>query len=185
MLTTSAAVAWMLFIFLIGVGLSGLFELFVRKQILVFKKPLRAGSLPDLLLKLWGHKIEISEEQSAESKENKLPQGVTMKDINELLVIVGTRKRRGKKSLYPDEVRFRAVRDWMILQANGTSLTLQQFLEERFGAANETGVPLVPNQTFYGWRTQFIKELKTYKKTTSVAKQHLDQESKFPPKEFS
>ena len=86
-----------------------------------------------------------------------------MTDVEELLAIVKTRKRRGKKSQYPDEVRFRAVRDWMILQANGTSLTLQQFLEERFGVAAETGMPLVPNPTFYGWRTQFIKELETYR----------------------
>ena len=170
MLTTSAAAAWMFFMFLIGVGLSGLYELFVRIQILVFKEPPRPGSLPDLLLKLRGSKIEISEEQPEESKKTTLPPGVTMKDVEELLVIVGTRKRRGKKSQYSDEVRFRAVRDWMILQANGTSLTLQQFLEERFGAAKETGMPLVPNQTFYGWRTQFIKELNTYKSTRSEAK---------------
>lgn len=170
MLTTSAAITWMLFFALIGMGLGGLFELLVRKQILVFNKPPRPGSLPDLMLKAWGHKIEFLEEQSAETNKTQLPQGVTMNDVEELLVIVGTRKRRGKKSLYSDEVRFRAVRDWMILQANGTSMTLQQFLEERFGAANDTGMPLVPNQTFYGWRTQFIKELNKYKSTRSETK---------------
>ena len=93
-----------------------------------------------------------------------------MKDVEEMLVIVGTRKRRGKKSQYPDDVRFRAVRDWIVLQANGTSLTLQQFLEERFGVANETGMPLVPNQTFYGWRRHFIKELEERKNAKSETK---------------
>lgn len=170
MLITAAVVAWVTFIFTIGVGLGGLVELSVCKRILFFKNPPRPGSSLDLFLKLWGHKIETKDKHPADSKDNDLPLGVTMTDVEELLAIVGTRQRRGKKSQYPDEIRFRAVRDWMILQANGTSLTLQQFLEERFGVASETGMPLVPNQTFYGWRTQFIKELETYRDKKSRKK---------------
>jgi hypothetical protein len=36
----------------------------------------------------------------------------------------------------------------MLLQARGGSMTLQEFLEERFGVAPESGMPLVHNQTF-------------------------------------
>ena len=93
-----------------------------------------------------------------------------MTDVEELLVITGQRRRGGKKSLHPDEVQFRAVRDWMIMQAHGTSVTLQQFLEGRFGTAPETGMPLVPNQTFYGWRKKFLEELKKYKQAQSKGK---------------
>jgi hypothetical protein len=79
----------------------------------------------------------------------------------------GQRRRGGKKSLHSDEVQFRAVRDWMTMQSHGTSVTLQQFLEERFGVAPETGMALVPNQTFYGWRKKFLEELEKHKQDQS------------------
>ncbi|MBT4182443.1 MAG: hypothetical protein HOE06_06180 [Candidatus Thioglobus sp.] len=81
-------------------------------------------------------------------------------DVEALLVLIEEKKHRGKKSNYAPEVRFRAVRDWMLLQAKGNPMKLLEFLEERFGVAPESGMPLVPNQTFYGWRTKYIKELK-------------------------
>jgi len=169
MVIIAATVAWGLFIFSIGIGLGGFVELSVNRKILLFRRTPKPGSWLEIFLKLWGNKIEKKEtEETEETKtndttENTLPAVFTMIDIEELLDIVGSHKHGGKKSQYSDEVRFRAVRDWMILQANGTSLTLQQFLEGRFGMANETGMPLVPNQTFYGWRTQFIKEIKKYR----------------------
>ena len=165
MVIIAAAVAWVLFIFSIGIGLGGFVELSVNRKILLFRRTPKPGSWLEIFLKLWGNKSEkkeTKETKTNDTTEDTLPTGLTMIDIEELLEIVGSHKRGGKKSQYSDEVRFRAVRDWMILQANGTSLILQQFLEERFGVANETGMPLVPNQTFYGWRTQFIKELKKY-----------------------
>ena len=159
----AATVAWILFIFSMGIGVGGFVECSVNRKLLFFRKTPKPGSWLEIFLKLWGKKIEKKETKTNDLTENNLPTGFTMIDVEELLDIVGSHKRGGKKSQYPDEVRFRAVRDWMILQANGTSLTLQQFLEERFGVANETGMPLVPNQTFYGWRKQFIKELKKYR----------------------
>jgi hypothetical protein len=160
-----------LFLILVGMGLGGVLEWAVCRRFLIFKrKPLPGGRL-EFFLKLWGHKFEeIPESQPAKASSDEMPPGITLTDIEELLVITGQRRRGGKKSLHPDDTQFRAVRDWMIMQSRGTSVTLQQFLEERFGTAPETGMPLVPNQTFYGWRTKFLKELKKYKHAQSKRK---------------
>ena len=160
-----------LFLILVGMGLGGVLEWAVCRRFLIFKrKPLTGGRL-ELFLKLWGHKLEeIPASQPAEAPSDEIPPGITMTDIEELLVITGQRKRGGKKSLHPDDTQFRTARDWMIMQSHGTSVTLQQFLEERFGTAPETGMPLVPNQTFYGWRNKFLKELKKYKHAQSKRK---------------
>ncbi len=159
-----------LFLILVGMGLGGMLEWAVCKRFLIFKRKPMPGSGLELFLKIWGHRIETPTHQPSEALPDDLPPGVTMTDVEELLVITGQRRRGGKKSLHPDEVQFRAVRDWMIMQAHGTSVTLQQFLEERFGTAPETGMPLVPNQTFYGWRKKFLEELKKYKQAQSKGK---------------
>jgi hypothetical protein len=160
-----------LFLILVGMGLGGALEWAVCRRFLIFKrKPMPGGRL-EFFLRLWGHKFEeIPVSQPAEAPSDEIPPGITMTDIEELLFITGQRKRGGKKSLHPDETQFRAVRDWMIMQSHGTSVTLQQFLEERFGTAPENGMPLVPNQTFYGWRNKFLKELKKYKHARSKSK---------------
>ncbi len=160
-----------LFLILVGMGLGGVLEWAVCRRFLIFKrKPLPGGKL-EFFLKLWGHKFEeIPVSQPDEGSSDNMPPGVTTTDLEELLIIIGERKRGGKKSQHPDDTQFRAVRDWMIMQSHGTSVTLQQFLEERFGTAPETGMPLVPNQTFYGWRTKFLRELKKYKHAQSRRK---------------
>ncbi len=163
----AAGTVGILFLILLGMGFGGGLEWAVSRRILIFKRKPAPGSGLDRFLKLWGYRLEDPLQQTNEPLSNDIPSGVTMTDIEELLVIIGQRKRGGKKSLHSDEVQFRAVRDWMIMQSHGTSVTLQQFLEERFGVAPETGMALVPNQTFYGWRKKFLEELEKHKQTQS------------------
>jgi hypothetical protein len=156
-----------LFLTLLGMGFGGGLEWAVSRRILIFKRKPVPGSGLDLFLKLMGYRFKDPVSQSSETVSDAMPPGVTMTDIEELLVIIGQRRRGGKKSLHSDEVQFRAVRDWMTMQSHGTSVTLQQFLEERFGVASETGMALVPNQTFYGWRKKFLEELEKHKQGQS------------------
>ena len=88
----------------------------------------------------------------------------TLADVDDLLSYISLRKGRGRKSEKSDETRFRAVRDWFIMQRNGTSIKLQDFLDNRFGY-HVDGSPMVPSATFYGWRRKFIKDLRTYKES--------------------
>jgi hypothetical protein len=159
----AALIAWMLFVVLLGLRLGSYVESSMKKRTLTRKQPSEPGSLLDMVMRIWGHKIEIGTTQAKETNNGDILPGITFDDAENLLTILGRKKHGGKKSPHPDKVRFRAVQDWMILQTNETSITLQEFLEERFGVAPETGMPLVPNQTFYGWRRKFIKELKSYK----------------------
>ncbi|MBI5351718.1 MAG: hypothetical protein HZB50_03675 [Chloroflexi bacterium] len=163
----AAATIVILFLILLGMGFGGGLEWAISKRILLFKRKPAPGSWLDQFLRLWGNRLEDPEPrpQQNETSSDDMPPGITMKDIEELLVIIGQRRRGGKKSLHSDEVQFRAVRDWMIMQSRGTSVTLLQFLEERFGVASETGMALVPNQTFYGWRKKFLEELEKNKQT--------------------
>jgi len=160
-----------MFLILLGMGLGGVLEWTVCKRFLSCKrKPLALDSKIELLFKMWGIKPAPAEVQSTEEEPDDLPSGITMQDVEELLMVAEQRRYGGKKSQYTDEVQFRAVRDWMIMQSHGTSVTLQQFLEERFGVAPETGMPLVPNQTFYSWRKKFLKELTEHKQAQSKKK---------------
>lgn len=121
--------------------------------------PPKAGSFFARIMRIWGYKPEaqIVEEPALDHEPSE--EGL-FDDVEALLVLIEEKRHRGKKSSRPHDVRFRAVRDWMMLQAKGSSYTLQEFLEERFGVAPETGMPLVHNQTFYSWRRKFIRELK-------------------------
>jgi hypothetical protein len=78
----------------------------------------------------------------------------TQDDIDEILQFMIKKKGRGRKSNTPDELRYRAVRDWISMQMRGTSTRLQDFLDERFGT-HFNGDPKVPKDTFYGWYRQF------------------------------
>jgi len=152
-----------LIMILMGVGLGGAIEVAIRKRFLFFKRQPRPGSRLDCFLKLWGSRIEVESTQSTEPVSEGIPPGASLTDMEELLTLTEQGRRGGKKSLHSDGVQFRAVRDWMTLQSRGASITLQQFLEERFGVSAESGMPLVPNQTFYSWRKKFLKELEQHK----------------------
>lgn len=166
----AGATVGILFLVLVGMGFGGILEWTICKRFLIFKRKPAPGSGLELFLKIWGTKPEPSTLQTNETPSDDMPSGITMTEIEELQSITEQCRRGGKKSLHPDEAQFRAVRDWTTMQAHGTSITLQQFLEERFGVASETGMPLVPNQTFYGWRKKFLKDLEDYKQEKSKRK---------------
>lgn len=89
-------------------------------------------------------------------------QEFTPADVDEMLTFIVNKKGGGRKSDVPDETRFRAVRDWILMQMKGTSVRLQDFLDERFGY-HANGEPMVPRDTFYGWYKKFKKMLIEYK----------------------
>lgn len=89
-------------------------------------------------------------------------QEFTPDDVDEMLSFILNKKGGGRKSDVPDETRFRAVRDWILMQMKGTSVRLQDFLDERFGY-HANGEPMVPRDTFYGWYKKFKKMLIEYK----------------------
>lgn len=163
MVSVAVATVVILIMILMGVGLGGAIEVAIRKRFLFFKRQPRPGSRLDWFLKLWGSRIDMESTQPTEPMSEGIPPGVSLTDMEELLTLTEQGRRGGKKSLHSDDVQFRAVRDWMILQSRGASITLQQFLEERFGVSAESGMPLVPNQTFYSWRKKFLKELEQHK----------------------
>ena len=142
-------------LFLIGVGI----RLGKALDDYTAEHPLKSGRTLTRLLQFFGYGTET---ERGEEEDLALFQSddTLFDDVETLLVMIEEKKHRGKKSNYAPEVRFRAVRDWMLLQAKGNPMKLLEFLEERFGVAPESGMPLVPNQTFYGWRTKYIKELK-------------------------
>lgn len=168
----SGATIGIMLLIMVGMGVGGMLEWGLWRHHIASKKiPPAPCSDGELFLKTWGDKLTpLIPKPNDEISSNEIPPGVTAEDIDELLLITEQSKRGGKKSAYTDDIQFRAVRDWMTMQAHGTSVTLQQFLEERFGTAPETGMPLVPNQTFYSWRKKFLKELKKYKKAQSKTK---------------
>jgi hypothetical protein len=142
-------------LFLVGVGL----KLGKSLDRSISHHPPKSGSFFARIMRIWDYKSEaqIVEEPALDHEPSEED---LFDDVEALLVFIEKKRYRGKKSSRPPDVRFRAVRDWMMLQAKGSSYTLQEFLEERFGVAPETGMPLVHNQTFYSWRRKFIRELK-------------------------
>jgi hypothetical protein len=151
-----------------SMGITGLIVVAVRKGWII---P-RAGSLLDMIVKLWRkiaptyyHQDLGSEPEELITEEDiKEPwlEEFTLDDMDGLLNYVAAGKGRGRKSNKSDEIRFRIVRDWFILQMHGTSVKLPDFLEDHFGT-HESGLPVVPTSTFYGWRKKFIKDLRAYK----------------------
>jgi len=142
-------------LFLIGVGI----RLGKALDDYTAEHPLKPERTLTRILQFFGYGTET---ERGEEEDLALFQSdeALFEDVEALLVLIEEKKHRGKKSNYAPEVRFRAVRDWMLLQAKGNPMKLMDFLEERFGVAPESGMPLVPNQTFYGWRKKYIKELK-------------------------
>jgi hypothetical protein len=89
-------------------------------------------------------------------------QDFTPAEVDEMLEFIVKHKGRGRKSNIPDEQRFRVVRDWTMMQMRGTSVRLQDFLDERFGYQHD-GSPHVPRDTYYGWHRKFKSMLQEYK----------------------
>jgi hypothetical protein len=157
-------------IFSFGLFAGSLTEWMVRSRSFLFKKPARPGSSMDKFLKFWGQDTQpdfvmqgnkISNELAALKIPDDFPAGTTMQDTEDWLAHINGRPSKGKKSKYSDAERFRAIRDWRIMQANGTSVTAQEFLEGRFGTGRrgEQAAQHVPHSTFYGWWADFDEEL--------------------------
>jgi hypothetical protein len=104
---------------------------------------------------------EIVEPVSKEGAAETLPGNLSLSDLDEILEFMRSNKGRGRKSFTPDDFRFHTVRDWMMMQKRGTSVRLQDFLDERFGTY-DNGMPKVPRNTFNGWQRQFKEMVREY-----------------------
>ena len=156
-------------VFGMGIAAGGATEWMVHAHRFIFGKPVEPGSFMEKFLIFWGQGEagplapvkQVSLDLSSKTVPEDFPSGTTMQDTEDWLSHINGRPSRGKKSAYPDEMRFRAIRDWRILQANGTSLTVNEFLAERFGTvqAKNKSVQRVPSSTFYGWWPAFDENL--------------------------
>jgi len=164
----SVLIVVLFILFLGSMGFTSLLVLATRKGLIVH----RPGSLLEKIVRLGNSlhpnyplenvEAESDEPVTEEEMQEPWPDEFALADIDELLEFIASGKGRGRKSYTSDELRFRAVRDWFIMQMRGTSTKLQDFLDERFDY-HPDGSPKVPVATFYGWRKKFITELKEYK----------------------
>ena len=132
----------------------------------------RPGSLLEKIVKFWERLVppydvrpildSPTETVTEADMQANWVQEFTPADVDEMLTFILNKKGGGRKSDVPDEKRFRAVRDWILMQMKGTSVRLQDFLDERFGY-HSNGEPMVPRDTFYGWYKKFKKMLTEYK----------------------
>jgi hypothetical protein len=151
-------------LFLVSFFMSANLTYYVRRR-LISCDP---GSPLDRLVCFWLHMVppftvecaskEIVEPEMEEETEEDSLSGLSLSDseLDEMLEFMLKHKGRGKKSDIPDEIRFHTVRDWVSMQMKGTSVKLQDFLDERFDTS-ENGMPNVPRNTYYGWQRQFKK----------------------------
>lgn len=164
-LIVSGVTVGIMLLILLGMGVASVLQWVICDRILTNKK--KPSGLANLLFNIFGFKpvslTPLTPLATDSTPDNDLS-AVALDDIEQLLIATEQRKRGGKKSPYPEDVQIRAVRDWTSLQTRGASVTLQQFLEERFGTAPETSMPLVPNQTFYSWRKKVLQELRDEKR---------------------
>jgi hypothetical protein len=155
-------------LFLISFLLFALLTYAVRRGLII---P-RSGSPLDRVIRFWKKLIPPYDVRpildaptepitDADLQENWL-RDFTPADVDEMMEFIANQKGRGRKSIIPDDQRFRAVRDWTVMQMKGTSVRLQDFLDERFGYQHD-GSPNVPRDTFYGWYKKFKKMLLEYK----------------------
>jgi hypothetical protein len=155
-------------LFLLSVFLSAHLTYAVRQGLIVALP----GSPLDRLVKFWNKLAPpydvkpILEETAEPGTEAEMQEGwlkeFTPTDVDEMLEFIVNQKGRGRKSYTPDDRRFHAVHDWILMQMKGTSVRLQDFLDERFDF-HPDGSPKVPRDTFYGWYRKFKKMLKEYK----------------------
>ena len=171
-IATTAVISLMGLAFIIfgmGVAAGGAIEWMTHTHRFIFRKPVEPGSFMEKFLMYWGKGEswsispvkQVSLDLSSKTVPGDFPSGTTMQDTEDWLSHINGRPSRGKKSAYSDDVRFRAVRDWRILQANGTSLTVNEFLAERFGTVQTKNKSMqrVPSSTFYGWWPAFDEDL--------------------------
>lgn len=151
-------------IFLLSILISAILTYAVRRGLLA---P-RPGSLLDRLVSFWSGLIpplDIAVEDAdkiGDVAQEMWSKEFTVVDVDAMLAFMTTQKGRGRKSYTRDDYRFHAVRDWISMQMKGTSVRLQDFLDERFGYQQD-GSPQVPKDTFYGWYKKFKKMLTDYK----------------------
>lgn len=181
-------------IFFIGLASGGITEWMVRNRLFVFREPAQTGSWMEKFLRFWGQAEppdvtiqapKISDELAIQKMPDDFPAGTTAQDTEDWLAYINGRPSKGKKSKYSDEQRFRAIRDWRIMQANGTSVTVNEFLEGRFGTGKkgDQAAQRVPSSTFYGWWPTFDEELAAFmderlKKRKQLNRQDDGQENK-------
>jgi len=151
-------------LFLISILIMGLLTFGVRHKLLTPRK----GSLLDRFLTFWCRLIPSCDVLPAVDKQPDMTteeemmgtwlKDYTETDIDEIMQFLITKKGRGRKSNYSAETRYRAVRDWILMQMRGTSTTCPAYLLERFGPQSN-GDSHVPRDTFYGWYRVFKKEV--------------------------
>jgi hypothetical protein len=161
-------------IFFIGLLSGSITEWMVRNRLFLFRASAPTGSWLEKFLRFWGQQTppdvttiqtpQISDELAQQKMPAGFPAGTTAQDTEDWLAYINGRPSKGKKSRYSDEQRFRAIRDWRIMQANGTSVTVQEFLEERFGTRQKgnKAAQRVPSSTFYGWWPTFDEQLAAF-----------------------
>jgi hypothetical protein len=159
---------------LASMGITGLVVAAVRRG---WISP-RPGSLLEKVVRLWRQiaptyyyspVLDVEPEElvgpvTDEDVKESVMDEFSVAELDDLLSYISSGKGRGRKSQKSDEDRFRAVRDWTIMQRKGTSEKLQDFLDNRFGCY-DSGFPRVPAATFYGWRRKIRQDLRTYKES--------------------
>lgn len=102
--------------------------------------------------------LNLNSRDDLEKTVRKTAQEQSVSVDEEMLAAIRKPKRRGRPSNYPHETMHRTVLAWENRGPN-FPYTLAEFLDERFDSS-PTGVPNVPNGTFYDWRTEILSELK-------------------------
>ena len=72
------------------------------------------------------------------------------------------KKRRGKQARFPVSQIRKAVLMWEQRDPSFSAMTLDEFLEERFGCGPD-GILLMAPTTFYDWRRRILKELEGHR----------------------
>lgn len=167
--TIGALIVTLFILFLLSFVASAILTYTVRRKLL--SPP--PGSLLETLVRFWEKLVPpydvtpildepVEPITDADIQDENWVKEFTPADVDEMLTFILNRKGGGRKSDVPDEIRYRVVRDWILMQMRGTSVRLQDFLDERFGY-HADGSPKVPRDTFYGWHKRFKKMLIEYK----------------------
>lgn len=68
----------------------------------------------------------------------------------------GMLRKAGRRSMFTDEVQREAIRVWEQRDSLIPGKKLDEFLAEKFGRTVD-GAPVVPPDTFFGWRKKFMR----------------------------
>jgi len=111
------------------------------------------GEFEQYVLRPWSHKIYLYSDHDSDPEILDFPgSGGIKKKLN------WRKSKRGRRSIYGDEVERRTVLKWEALDTRISPMTLEEFLVQEFGTSGG-GTPKVPTTTFYGWRKKIIKDL--------------------------